>query len=257
MCITDIVPSHICRPWRYGFQRRSPGWPMLGRIFNDQHERRPQYYFTQEFNNTKANWNGLDCALITRFCLKSSGIHSATAGIARITDLYLGNRCAILPSTCSWVMCIDWSFWPARWSCNCWIHSVREDFIALRAIVIAPWSAAWTCAAIEQIPPLATLWSSSRAGLLPKRRIFRGLSLRFGCRFILTCWSLSEWMARRGSRWRDTICITARLLANVTLPQASKALEGYQDLVATGNYLGPTDWMVFAAFSKKIKMGSG
>lgn len=195
---------------------------MLGRMLNDQHERGSRHYLTQAFNSTKAIWNDLDCALTTRSFFKSSGIHSATAGIAFITDLYLGNRCAILPTTCSWVTCIDWSICSARWSCNCWVYSAREDFIALRAIVIVPWSAAWTCAAIEQIPPLATLWSSSRAGFLHKRRIFRELGLRFGCRFILT-WYLGERMARRGCRRRDGIFIGPwDSLLNVSLPQTSR-----------------------------------
>jgi hypothetical protein len=67
------------------------------------------------------------------------------------------------------------------------------------------------------------LWSSSRAGFLQKRRIFWGLGLRFGCRFIFTCWFLSEWMARRGSRWRDGIFIALwDYLINVTLSQASR-----------------------------------
>jgi hypothetical protein len=90
-----------------------------------------------------------------------------------------------------------------RWTCNWWIHSTREDFIALRAIVIAPWSAAWTCVTFEQIPPLATLWSKLSAGSLQKCRIFWGLGLRFGSRFSPVCRGLSEWKARRGCRSRD------------------------------------------------------
>ena len=68
---------------------------MLGRMLNAQHDRGPQHYFTQVFNSTKAIWNDLDCALAIRPFFESSGIHSATAGIAFINDLYLGNCCAI------------------------------------------------------------------------------------------------------------------------------------------------------------------